>query len=230
MTVKNKYLAVPLFIVVLLIVSCTVQQAQTNPAKPASVIPAKPASEIQPAQPPSAAKPAGGIEPEVKDLLGKSKTRVSSIYYKYKGPETGDNYYDFYIKDDNIKYLPARKLQGLDQADSYNSIYINNADKTAKSYCDDRACIYKGEKGSLDYNKAYIPTIFDWVNGITQANKAGEEVIDDRSTWKVQTNEGILWLDTFYGIPLKIESNGKSYRFQQLNVNGVQDSDVKPSS
>lgn len=221
MSIQNKNLALPLFIVAVLLVSCTVQQTATAP-KPS------PAS-IQPSgNPPVAAQPAG-ISDEVKQLLDKSKTRVSNIYYKYKGPETEDKYYDFYIKGVKIKYLPARKLQALDQQDSYNSIYINIADKTAKSYCDDRACIYKGMKSALDYDKTYILTMFDWANGITKANKVGEEVIDDRTTWKVQTNEGTFWLDTFYGIPLKIESNGKIYRFQQLNVNGVQDSDVTPS-
>ncbi len=57
----------------------------------------------------------------------------------------------------------------------------------------------------------------------------GEEVIDDRSTWKLETNKGTLWVDAFYGIPLKVESGGKVYRFQQISVNSVQDSDVMHS-
>ena len=57
----------------------------------------------------------------------------------------------------------------------------------------------------------------------------GEEVIDDRSTWKIDTNKGTLWIDSFYGIPLKVESSGKTYRFQQIAVNSVEDADVIPS-
>jgi len=220
---KNKNLIASLFIVILLTASCATQQ-QTAPTS------SKPSVINQPAGQPAVARPTGAISDEVKQLLEKSKTRINNIYYKYKGPETGDNYYDFYIKGVKIKYLPARKLQALDQQDSYNSIYIDATAKTAQSYCDDRACIYKGKKSDLNYNNAYILTILDWSNGVTQADKVGEEVIDDRTTWKVQTNEGTLWLDTFYGIPLKIISDGKTYRFQQLNVNGVQDSDVNPSS
>lgn len=223
MDIQNKSWTFSLFIVAILLVSCTVKQQTTTIPKPT------PSISQPPVEPPVAKQPAE-ISDEVKQLLDKSKTRVSNIYYKYKGPETEDNYYDFYIKGVKIRYLPARKLQVLDRQDSYNSIYINTADKTAKSYCDDRTCIYKGMKSALDYDKTYIFTIFDWTNGITKADKVGEEVIDDRTTWKVQTNEGTLWLDTFYGIPLKIESNGKIYRFQQLNVNGVQNSDVNPSS
>ena len=221
MIIKNK-LIVTLFIVILLIASCTAQQQAPQTAS-------KSGTEIKQ---PAGAQPTGKISDEVRQLLDKSKTRVNNIYYKYRGPETtniGFNIIEFYVKGNKIKYLPYRELKALDRPESYDVIYIDKLLKTAQTYCDDRTCIYKGKKGDLNYNDAYILTIFDWINGITQANKVGEEVIDDRNVWKVETNEGILWLDIFYGIPLKIESGGKTYKFQQLNVNGVLDSDVTPS-
>ena len=63
-----------------------------------------------------------------------------------------------------------------------------------------------------------------------RAIKVGEEIIDSRSTWKIETNLGTIWVDNFYGIPLKAEADGKIYRFEQLAVNSVQDSDVNPNS
>lgn len=219
---RNLFLLV-IFTILIFIAACGVQQQ--NAVNTAAAAP-KPEAQ-QPYVAPSTGQKQE-ISPDVKELLDKSKARVQNIYYKYSGPETGTNFYEFYVKGDKIKYLPYREIKALDRPEFYNSVYIDMASKTAQSYCDDRACIYKGKKADLSYNSAYVLTIFDWVGRITQASKAGEEVIDDRSTWKVDTNEGIFWLDAFYGIPLKIQSKGNIFRFQQLNVNGVHDSDVIP--
>ncbi len=170
------------------------------------------------------------ISPEVKELLDKQKTKVKSIYYKYRGPETGSNFYEFYIKDTKIKYKPYLETKSLDAIDSYDSIFTDKVAKTAQSYCEAAYCAYKGKKANLDYDSYYILTVFDWISSITEAQKVGEEVIEDRTTWKIQANNGLLWIDTFYGIPLKVESNGKTYRFQQISVNNVKDEDVVPSS
>jgi hypothetical protein len=168
------------------------------------------------------------IAAEVKDFLAKPKTKVSSIYYKYRGPETGSNFHEFYVKGSRIKYIPYRELKSLDNPESYDSVFIDKTAGTAQSYCTELYCAYKGKKADLNYGGAYIKTIFDWID-IESADKVGEEVIDDRSTWKVQTDKGILWIDTFYGIPLKAESGGKTYKFEQISVNSVKDSDVAPS-
>ncbi len=166
------------------------------------------------------------ISPDVSNLLNKS-TKIRSISYRYKGPETADFLYDFYVKDQRIKYSPVKGTKYFEEQDSYNYIFIDRAEKTAQSYCLD-VCTYPGKKNDLNYDASYILTVFDWIDGFAKAEKVGEEVIDDRSTWKLDTSKGILWVDTFYGIPLKAESNGKVYRFQQISVNSVTDEDVTP--
>lgn len=206
--------------ILLLIASCAPQQQFQQQAVPA----AKPDIVSQPAP----AQPNLEVTAEVKELLDKSKAKVKSAYYKYYGPETGANFYEFYLKDSKIKYNPNRELKTLDRLDSYDTIFIDKSLKTAESHCVATYCTYKGKKQDLDYDDAYIPTIIDWGSGLTYAKKIGEEVIDDRSTWKVDSSKGTLWIDIFYGIPLKVDSSGKSYRFRQISVNSVQDSDVVP--
>lgn len=218
---KNRYIIFLSFIIILLYsISCAPVQQPTTTAKPGAVV-NQPAAE-------SPAQPKQEVSADVKEVLDKPKTRVKSIYYKYKGPKTGDNFYDFYVKGTKIKYMPALETKTLDRADSYDTIFIDTTAKTAQSYCVAAYCAYKGKKADLNYDDAYISTVFDWVSGLTQAAKVGEEVIDDRSTWKIDTNKGTLWVDSFYGIPLKVESSGKIYRFQQIAVNSVQDTDVMP--
>ena len=174
-------------------------------------------------------EPKQQISSEVKGLLDKSKTNVKSIYYKYRGPETGNNFYEFYVKGNKIKYKPALEIKSLDKKESYDSIYIDKIAHTAQSYCDAIYCLYKGKTEDLNYRDVYISTIIDWVDGITEAKKVGEEIIDRRNTWKIESNKGILWVDTLYGVPLKIESSGKKYRFEQISFSSVEDADVVPS-
>ena len=216
---KNRYTIFLAFLLILVyITSCAPAQ------QPATAAPAASAS-----QPAASIQPAYGISPEVKDLLDKSKTRVKSISYKCNGPQTGNNFFEFYAKGSKIMYKPARELKSLDRPESYDSIFIDKTAKTAQSYCIDRTCLYKGKKGDLNYADAYISTVFDWLDSVKQAKKTGEEVIDNRNTWKIETNEETLWLDTYYGIPLRAESGGKIFKFVQIAPNIVEDADVTPS-
>ena len=218
----KKYSLILCFILALtFITSCAVAE------KTSTTIP-KPANEVnQPAgESPAQTQPKQEISAEVQELLAKNKNKVKNIYYKYRSPQTGNNFYEFFVKDNKIKYLPYREIKVLEKPESYDSIFIDKTAKTAQSYCLAAYCRYKGKKEDLNYEEFYISTIFDWINGITQAKKVGEEVIDDRSTWKVETNEGTLWIDTFYAVPLKIESGGKTFRFEQIAVNSVKDEDV----
>lgn len=222
-----KAVSIALLLLVFVIGCAPVQQQTASPTtgqdtKPVVAEVAEPAPKEQP-------NPRQEISDEVKELLGKHKTKVSSIYYKYRGPETGANFYDFYAKGAKIKYKPYLELRSLDAPGSYDSIFIDKTARTAQSYCEAAYCRYKGKKEDLSYGNAYINSIFDWID-VTDAKKVGEELIEARSTWKLETNKGIVWVDSFYGVPLKVESSGKSYRFEQISVNSVQDSDVVPSS
>ena len=128
-----------------------------------------------------------------------------------------------------MRYKPAGDIPSIVQPYSFDSVFIDKTAETAMSYCEAIYCAVNGKKADLSYGESYISTVFDWIS-VTKAEKVGEEVIDDRATWKIDSNKGILWVDTFYGIPLKVESNGKTYKFEQISVNRVQDSDVNPTS
>ena len=223
---KSGFYAVLLLLAVFVIASCAQEQQQVVTPPKTEVQEEQEVAEQEP-EPQEEEKPLV-ISPEVRDLLNKSKSRVSSLYYKYKGPETKDNFHEFYVKGSRIKYIPARQLQSLDNPDSYDAVYINNNDRTAQSYCDAAYCSVKGKKGDLNYDEVYLMTPLDWISGLKRAVKVGEEVIEDRKTFKVETDKGILWLDNFYGIPLKAEADGSEYRFQQISVGSVTDADVTP--
>lgn len=171
------------------------------------------------------------ISDEVKELLSKSEQKVQSISYKYKGPETADFFYQFYIKDNKIRYIlnPTYKTTDVDE-DAYDSIYIDNNDRVAESYCTERDCNVKGKKDPLDYEESYIKTPFDWLDQIVYAEKLGEELIDKRKTIRLSTdNAGIVWVDTFFGVPLQVEYEDNKYRYTKMTFNDVKDENLIPS-
>ena len=171
------------------------------------------------------------ISNEVKELLSKLEQKVQSVSYKYKGPETADFFYQFYIKDNKIRYIlnPTFKTTDVDE-DAYDSVYIDNNEKVAESYCTERDCKVKGKKDPINYEESYIKTPFDWLDQIGYAEKLGEELIDKRKTWRLSTDKaGTVWIDTFFGVPLQIEFEDKKYQFTKLTLNDVKDEDVVPS-
>ena len=224
---KIKNLIILLVISALIIGACAKQPANA-PTIPDPTPQEKPQPEVN-TPPVIQAEPetAGGIADDVKDLIIKYRSRAVSIHYLYKGPQTANNFYEFYIKGGKIRYLPSRALKALDKPDSWDTIYLDAVARTSASYCDDSACIYKGKKSDLEFDETYIATPYDWLN-VKDASKIGEEIIDDRQTWKLQTDKGIIWVDSFYGIPLKAQSNTDLHYFKLTSANDIQDSDVTP--
>jgi len=171
------------------------------------------------------------ISEEVKELLSLADQKVQSISYRYKGPETKNSIYEFYVKGDMVKYTinPTYKDVSFDEH-AYDTIYLNKDSKIGIAYCDSRRCKVKGNKTALDYEETYILTPTDWLDKIEFAEKIGEELIDRRNTWKLSTdNIGTIWIDSFFGIPLQLEIGDDIYQFQKLTFNGVTDEDVTPS-
>jgi len=164
---------------------------------------------------------------EVEELLSIADTKVESIRYMYKGPETKDFIYEFFIKGNNIKYIlqPTYKSIDIDD-DAYDAIYINKESETALAYCDGRKCRVKGKKRVLDYDENYILTPFDWLNKVKSAEIVGERLIDRRNSMKLTTNDFSIWIDTFFGVPLQVETADNLYKFEKMSFNGLKDEDV----
>ncbi|MBI2208951.1 hypothetical protein HYU50_05650 [Candidatus Woesearchaeota archaeon] len=223
---SNRIIIVLMAFLLIFIYGC----AQTAEKTPVSEKAQEPEEAGAAAETEEKAPSTNGISPEVKQLLDTAGTKVKSVRYSYKGPETADFYYQFYVKGNKIKYLPDPDYKAIDvDEDAYDAIYLDKGLKTALAYCDDRKCRVKGQKAELGYNDAYIMTPLDWLSQIKSAEKTGEELINKRSAWKLSTNAGTVWVDTFFGVPLQAESSGNLYKFDKISFNDVKDEDVTPS-
>lgn len=219
---KNFFMVFVLSIIIFIIGCAPVETPQTTEQTPSTIEPEVIDTEKD------TVEEKKEISADVKELLSKAEQKIKSISYDYKGPETDDFFYKFYVKGNEIRYIlnPVVKDLQLDD-DSYESIFIKKATEFAGGYCTDRICKAKGIKATLEYDVVYIKTPFDWFNQIEFAEKLGEELIGKRKTWKLITdNSGIVWIDAFFGVPLQVEFNGDKYQFTQMTFNDVKDDDV----
>jgi len=164
---------------------------------------------------------------EVEELLNIADKKVESIRYSYKGPETNDFVYNFFVKGNKVKYIldPPYKVIDVDD-DAYDAIYVNSEFETVLAYCDNKKCRVKGKKEVLNYDENYILTPFDWLDEIESAEKVGERLIERRNTLKLSTNDFSIWIDTFFGVPLQVETADNLYKFEKMSFNDVKDEDV----
>lgn len=155
--------------------------------------------------------------------------KTESLSYNYRGPETGTAFHKLYVKGARIKINPQQKSRHLSKEDSYDSIYVDKLKETAKSYCDNRRCRFKGKKKDLDFDDYNYETPSEWLGKIETSEKIGEEVIESKKVYKYKANDDmIIWIETYYGMPLRVEHQGSVYEFSKIAFNTVDDSDVIP--
>lgn len=227
---ENRYILAFLVISLAVFLSSCVSQV-SEPMSPGtadieSAMPSEQSNETQSDLAEDKQETAPASSAEVIALLGKAESKVKSIRYKYKGPETKDMFYDFFVKVPKIKYIPDREIKSYINPEDYDTIFLDTSKKTAASYCIDKQCISVGKKADIEYNDYYIKTPLDWLGEIQLAEKLSEEMLQNRNVWKLQTNFGLAWIDTYYGVPLQVENNGSRYIFSSVAYNTVLDSDV----
>jgi len=169
------------------------------------------------------------IQKEVQELFDKASEKTTSMHYRYRAPETQEDVYEFFVNDNLIRYIYQHSVKDVNlDKDAFNAVYLDAAKKTAEGYCDAQTCIEKGLKKSLPYNDAYIDTPLDWIAKVQTATKLGEEQIDRKKTWKLDTDIGLMHIDSYSGLPLRIVDGIDKYEFIGLVANGVKDEEVRP--
>lgn len=163
----------------------------------------------------------------VVELLTKSKN-VESMSYEYKRLDRPlERPVNVWVK----KLLVKQEVNvqtDIQKKNEMDTVIFDTGARTATAYCESvRFCLKTGEKGEVDYEQYYIKTPLDWIDGVTSAEKISEAVIDGRKVWQLRTPEGVdLWVDTFYGVPLRVDAEGVRYQFDNPLFNGVKDEEV----
>lgn len=170
---------------------------------------------------------------ELSQLLAKAGQKVTSMYYLYYGPPEDQIGYGFYVKGEKMKVvLPARVK--FDKESFYDTVYLNTQKKSAHAYCEAPGCLDKEKLFVVRYENYIRDTPFDKLNLVVYGEIKGDETIENRKVKVVEFEgrnvSGKMWIDTYSGLPLKVEETvkGETIRteYRSLSVNSVMDSDV----
>lgn len=164
----------------------------------------------------------------VEEFLSKRKS-VESMSYEYKRIDKPlEKALTVWVKRAVVKreLLVQTNILNTNEMDV---VIFNTADRTAHAYCESKKyCIKTGDAGAVDFDQHYIKTPLDWVEGIISAEKKGEARLGDRDVWILQMNGNVtMWVDTFFGVPLRVDKDQERHEFQNPAFNSVTDEDVQ---
>ncbi|MBN1792488.1 hypothetical protein JW826_02280 [Candidatus Woesearchaeota archaeon] len=172
------------------------------------------------------------VTADVAKLIAKADSvkNVRFNYFHSDDPYTSDEYYASREKM-RIKLVNKQKYT-VD--DPYDTIYIDFVKKEAIGYCESASqgvCPDRNKKYPLDYASAKIRTPFIWLDVMSKGEATGRsKQIEGRQAKEVlfeaNGKPGIVWMDSFFGVPLEINFEGVDYRFQNLYTNDVKDTDL----
>ncbi|MBU0461131.1 MAG: hypothetical protein KJ574_00950 [Nanoarchaeota archaeon] len=197
------------------------QPAVQNPAQQQTVSPPEETTE----------EPALQNTKEMTTLLAKH-SKVKSIHYFYQDEKNYPEFHEYSVKGDKM----AIKYTVLDQDNAVgkiDTIYMDTSAKKAVAYCErasKTACSDPNNEYPLTYSTYIRETPLDWIEKVTYAERQSQAQLDGRNAIIIKTTidgkEAEMWLDDYYGLPLQINIDGKTYRFQDLSANSVDDEDL----
>ena len=166
------------------------------------------------------------LSAEIQDFLLKS-SKVDGMYYKYKRVDKPtEGVIDVWVKGKYVKQELNVQTQVLNK-NQMDVIIFDTENRTAQAYCESKTyCIKTGNIGAVNFDQYYLKTPLDWVKELTAAEKISEAIIENRNVWQLKTETGSLWVDTYFGVPLRVDAGAERHEFQNIVFNSVADGDV----
>lgn len=166
-----------------------------------------------------------------KVLFDKSAKVNSMQFYYVESPNTmPDNKY--YMSRQKMRIELKTKAK-FNATTLYDTVYLDLVNKIGWGYCEENSgiCPDRNKIYDIDYNKHIIITPFEWLDRITWADvTAKSKLIDNRNavevSFKIKDNEGSMFVDSFFGIPMYVTYNGKIFDYRSITMNMVSDSQL----
>ncbi|MBN2459220.1 hypothetical protein JXB28_02955 [Candidatus Woesearchaeota archaeon] len=189
-------------------------------------------------QPEPAPEPAP--EPVVKEISPAAQVyfdnnaKVTSLQYSYvESPQSlpEDIYYT--TKDKMKIELKVRAVYAGNEY--YDTVYLDLVKNTATAYCEYRdrsVCKDRDKAYSVDFDKYFRPTPWDWIDRITKADLTGKsKIFASRNAVEMNIEvdglSGTMFVDSFFGIPLQITYLSKNYEFRDIVMNEVKSTQLE---
>ena len=165
------------------------------------------------------------ISDAAQELFDKS-SNVLILYYVYKEPGKIIDEHLYYTSKEKMKItLKTRAIFADDEA--YDTIYLDLVNKKAVGYCEDRDrqfCPDRDSPFNLDFEDYFVETPFDWIDKLNKAELTGRsQRIESRNAVEMDIEvkgvAGIMFVDSFFGVPLDITLGEDKFLFKDINVN-----------
>jgi len=178
------------------------------------------------------------VDPALKPILSLSEKKVKNYAYVYDEPPLNTGGDTWFVHEDKIK-IKLQRTNLLMATYDFNYVYLDTASQKAIGYCleDALRCPEGMIKYDADYDFWNRKTPHEWLAGVSSAEKKGSKSIGDRNVQGVKTvinnRDTILWLDEFYGLPVKIdilegEDVIETFNFVDIQFNSFKEDDVTP--
>ncbi len=207
----------------------------TSPSLP----PSSGADMIAPIAPTVTTEPAvKNISAALRKIIGLADAKIKSYEFYYAPPPDNLARDRYFVKGNKVHVL-GYSVNVQRHSDYYDNVYIDTSTKKTQAFClsVDMRCRTQGQAFAVDYNNVMIKMPYQWLKDIEYGQVVGSEMIDDRSTKKVEyEKKGVKytqWLDETYGMPLRVqvEEPGKDkykYDFTDMAFNSVLDDQLTP--
>jgi len=184
----------------------------------------------------SESKPLLSIDADTQKLIDTARSKVKSYSFYYDDPGNNPQHNQYFIIGDKAKVkLFAPDLYTKET--NYDTVYYNTGTKETVGRCearDQRRCPDPAKRFEAAYDSAAIMAPLDWLDAIESATMTQRsESIGSRKgiviTFTSKKGSGEMWLDNFFGAPLKVTLNGENpliWEFKDIAFNTLNDKDV----
>jgi hypothetical protein len=151
------------------------------------------------------------LEPAFQDFVAKTKS-YTNYEYKYTSP---DSAYMMEVKvlGPKMRYHFKDHTVNYKLSEFYDTVLVDNGQMVAYQFCEDQQkCDLENLEfvRQVSYESRKIPTLNDVMDSIVKTTTLGTEMMMDKKSTKLQYTDqdgvtGIIWVDNYYGTPLKKE-------------------------
>ncbi|KYK25204.1 hypothetical protein AYK26_06315 [Euryarchaeota archaeon SM23-78] len=140
----------------------------------------------------------------------------------------------YYATRTKMKVALETKVR-FSKEDSFDTVYLDLVELTAVAYCESRdkeLCPDRDKAYRVAFDDYYVETPFEWLAKITKANLTGKsQSIEGRNAievmFEVKGEPGVMFVDSYFGVPLEVTFKGKKYEFRDIVINEVKSQDLE---
>ncbi|MFH1064629.1 MAG: hypothetical protein V1729_06100 [Candidatus Woesearchaeota archaeon] len=175
---------------------------------------------------------------EYRELLRRASA-IDSFSYNFSDTKLGDEIYGYELFGRFVK-ITLPEPQKHKTGEVYDEIIMDRLTKTALSHCSRELCPRPNidkEVEKVDYDTYYLNDIYEYLTKATNGQYLNEEMMGDQYT-KVfsanfEGNEARVWLQEYYGFPLKIlvkqeDGSKRTILFENVMVDNTRKAEIVP--